>query len=122
MSYSIGESVRGTVSGVTDYGAFLRLADGSVGMIHISKLSTSFVSDIHSVVKVGDELEATVISADDKRIALSLIANRDNGNRSKTKKTIPDDFESMLQNFKAESDKKLASISRGRANARKKRK
>lgn len=122
MSYSIGESVRGTVSGVTDYGAFLRLADGSVGMIHISKLSTSFVSDIHSVVKVGDELEATVISADDKRIALSLIANRDNSNRSKTKKTVPDDFESMLQNFKAESDKKLASISRGRANARKKRK
>ena len=122
MSYSIGESVRGTVSGVTDYGAFLRLADGSVGMIHISKLSTSFVSDIHSVVKVGDELEATVISVDDKRIALSLIANRDNGNRSKTKKTVPDDFESMLQNFKAESDKKLASISRGRANARKKRK
>lgn len=122
MSYSIGESVRGTVSGVTDYGAFVRLADGAVGMIHISKLSTSFVSDIHSVVKVGDELEATVISVDDNRIALSLIANCDNNQKAKPKKVPPDDFESMLQSFKAESDKKLASISRGRSNNRKRRK
>ncbi len=124
MAYLIGESVSGTVNGVTDYGAFVRLADGNIGMIHISKLSDSFVSDIHSVIKVGDKVEATVISADEKKIALSLIGvpKRTECARPIKQNRPVDDFESMLQSFKLESDKKLASISRGRINNRKKRK
>ena len=124
MAYSIGDSVCGVVSGVTDYGAFVRLDDGNIGMIHISKLSSSFVSDIRSFINVGDKVEATVISSDEKRIALSLIGvpKRTECARPIKQKRPVDDFESMLQSFKLESDKKLASISRGRINNRKKRK
>lgn len=113
MAYQVGQSVSGTVSGVTDYGAFVKLDDGSVGMIHISKLSHSFVSDIHSVIKKGDAVTATVIANENGRVALSLIGNggekRQNG-FDRTVKTK--DFESMLSNFKSASDEKLSSLNR----------
>ncbi len=115
MSYSIGENVKGTVNGVTDFGAFVRLEDGSVGMIHISKLSRDFISDIHSVIKKGDEVTATVISDNDGKIALSLIGDepkkRENG-FSPNKPKAPMDFESMLSSFKSASDEKLSGLNR----------
>ncbi len=111
MAYSVGESVTGTVSGVTDYGAFVRLGDGSIGMIHISKLSTDFISDIHSVIKKGDSVTATVISAENGRIALSLIADRP---KKRERAQSMTDFESMLSSFKSASDEKLSQLNRER--------
>ncbi len=115
MSYSIGDNVKGTVNGVTDFGAFVRLEDGSVGMIHISKLSRDYISDIHSVIKKGDEVTATVISNNEGKLALSLIGDepkkRENGFSSNKPKT-PMDFESMLSSFKSASDEKLSGLNR----------
>jgi len=74
MAYSVGETVNGTVSGVTDYGAFVKLEDGSIGMIHISKLSREFVSDIRGFKKKGDNVEAPVISNENDKLVLSLSA------------------------------------------------
>ena len=108
MAYSVGESVSGIVSGVTDYGAFVRLDDGSTGMIHISKLSSDFVSDIRSVVKKGDSITATVISADNGKIALSCIADKPKKRENKG----GTDFESMLSTFKSQSDERLARLNR----------
>ena len=119
MAYSVGETVKGTVSGVTDYGAFVRLEDGSVGMIHISKLSIGFVSDIRSFIKKGDNVEATVISTENNKLALSLIGDttkkreHDEYNTSHNK-PMPTDFESMLSLFKTASDEKLASMNKSR--------
>lgn len=122
MAYKVGESVEGTVSGVTDYGAFVKLDDGSVGMIHISKLTREFVSDIHSVIKRDDKVVATVISTENGRIALSLIGNgeeskrRDRAVRPRGEKKA--DFESMLSSFKTASDEKLSSLNRDRKRRR----
>lgn len=104
MSYSLGETVSGVVSGITDYGAFVRLSDGESGMIHISKLKKSFVSDIRSVIKKGDVVTATVIDNKNGKIALSLI-----GDTSKKEKP---DFESMLSSFKSVSEERLADYNR----------
>ena len=106
MEYKVGQSVFGTVSGVTDYGAFVQLEDGSVGMIHISKLSNSFVSDIRSFIKKGESVTATVISTDNGKLALSLIEN--------TRVSKRQDFESMLSSFKSASDEKLSTLNRDR--------
>ena len=68
-----GETRRGRVSGVSDFGAFVDLG-GADGLIHISELSWEPVQSTEEVVKVGDEVEVYVLKVDmeTKRIALSL--------------------------------------------------
>ena len=122
MAYKVGESVEGIVSGVTDYGAFVKLDDGSVGMIHISKLTREFVSDIHSVIKRDDKVVATVISTENGRIALSLIGSGEEGKRreraERQRGEKRADCESMLSSFKTASDEKLSSLNRDRKRRR----
>jgi small subunit ribosomal protein S1 len=68
-----GETVTGTVTGITDFGAFVDLG-GADGLIHISELSWKQVDDPREIVEVGDEVEVYVLNLDwDRtRIALSL--------------------------------------------------
>jgi predicted RNA-binding protein with RPS1 domain len=70
---SEGETASGTVTGITDFGAFVDLG-GADGLIHISELSWRQVDDPREVVEVGDEVEVYVLNLDwDRtRIALSL--------------------------------------------------
>jgi small subunit ribosomal protein S1 len=72
-SLSEGQTVSGTVTGITDFGAFVDLG-GADGLIHISELSWRQVDDPREVVEVGDEVEVYVLNLDwDRtRIALSL--------------------------------------------------
>ncbi len=113
MSYSVGETVEGTVTGVTAYGAFVGLEDGSVGMIHISKLSNEFVSDINAFIKKGDRVKATVISLDNQKIALSMIAdNKPKAQKVNKSQPQPTDFESMLSMFKTASDERQKGLMR----------
>ena len=68
-----GETRRGRVSGLADFGAFVDLG-GADGLIHLSELSWQPVSHPSEVVKVGDDVEVFVMDVDreKKRIALSL--------------------------------------------------
>jgi small subunit ribosomal protein S1 len=68
-----GKTAFGTVTGITDFGAFVDLG-GADGLIHISELSWRQVDDPREVVEVGDEVEVYVLNLDwDRtRIALSL--------------------------------------------------
>lgn len=68
-----GETVRGSVTGITDFGAFVDLG-GADGLVHISELSWKQVDDPREVVEIGDEVDVFVLDLDWKRtrIALSL--------------------------------------------------
>jgi small subunit ribosomal protein S1 len=74
--YKTGERVRGTVSRLTDFGAFVELEPGVEGLIHISEMSWSSkkVRKPSDVVKAGDGVETVILSinAPEKRIALGL--------------------------------------------------
>ena len=73
--YKVGERVRGTVSRVVDFGAFVELEPGVEGLIHISELSwTRKIKRVSEVVKEGDQVEAVVLSINpsDRRIGLGL--------------------------------------------------
>jgi small subunit ribosomal protein S1 len=74
--YGIGEKVTGTVSRLTDFGAFVQLEPGVEGMIHISELDYKRVARVADVVSVGQELELQVRDVDPvkRRIGLSLKA------------------------------------------------
>lgn len=71
-SLSVGDVVRGRVSGLRDFGAFVDLG-GADGLVHISELAWHRVNHPREVVKVGDEIEVYVLDLDrqEHRIALS---------------------------------------------------
>jgi len=72
--YQVGQLVRGTITNVTDFGAFARLEEGIEGLIHVSELAD--VNPVHprQMVQEGDVLTLRVISLDPerRRIGLSL--------------------------------------------------
>ena len=69
---TIGESFTGKVVRTTDFGAFVELAPGRDGMVHISELANYRVASVEDVVKVGDEVEVLVTDIDPTgRIRLS---------------------------------------------------
>ncbi len=70
-----GDIVRGRVTNITDYGAFLELLEGLEGLIHVSELTWSKrVKHPRKYLNVGDEIEAQVLSVDfdERRIALGV--------------------------------------------------
>jgi small subunit ribosomal protein S1 len=73
-SYEIGDIVDGTISGVVDFGAFIKFGNNQniEGLIHISELSWAKVEDPRSIVKLGDKIKAKIVSFAKDRIALSL--------------------------------------------------
>ena len=68
--------MRGTVTRIANFGAFVRLGAGVEGLIHISELASHRVSRVQSVVNEGDEVEVKVVNIDRdaQRIGLSLKA------------------------------------------------
>ncbi|MGH8104275.1 MAG: 30S ribosomal protein S1, partial [bacterium] len=73
---SPGGTVTGTVVSHTKYGAFVKVADGVEGLIHISEMSDSRVNLPSDVVKVGDQVQCRVLefSPKNKRLKLSIKA------------------------------------------------
>ncbi|MDD4832387.1 MAG: polyribonucleotide nucleotidyltransferase [Clostridia bacterium] len=69
-----GDEFDGKVVRILDFGAFVELAPGKDGMIHISKLSKDRVEKVTDVVNMGDKVKVKVIKIDDKgRIDLKLV-------------------------------------------------
>jgi small subunit ribosomal protein S1 len=67
----VGNVVKGVVTGVIDYGAFVNV-QGIEGLIHISEISWERVEDPRDYVKTGQEVEAKIIAIDKDRLSLSL--------------------------------------------------
>ena len=67
----VGGTVKGTITGVIDYGAFVNV-DGIEGLIHISEISWERVEDPRKYVKPGDDIEAKIIAIGKDRLSLSL--------------------------------------------------
>lgn len=72
MSIEIGSKVHGKVTGITNFGAFVELSDGSTGLVHISEVADSYVKDVNDHLKIGDEVEVKVISMKDGKTSLSI--------------------------------------------------
>lgn len=73
---SVGDSVKGVVTGVVDFGAFVNV-DGIEGLIHISEISWERVENPADYVKVGDLVEAKIIAIDKDRLSLSIKQTQD---------------------------------------------
>ncbi|MCK5807814.1 helix-hairpin-helix domain-containing protein [bacterium] len=74
-----GMTLSGVIANITAFGAFVDIGLKQKGLIHISEVSSQFVTDIHSLLFIGQEVVATVLSIDSERqrIALSLKRGRE---------------------------------------------
>ena len=73
MAIEVGTIAEGKVTGITRYGAFVTLADNTVGMVHISEISYQYVNDIHDVLEIGQQVKVKVVNIDENgRISFSI--------------------------------------------------
>ena len=73
MQHEVGSIVEGKVTGITKFGAFVELEDGSVGMVHISEVSQSYVNDISEYLKEQQKVKVKVLNVgDDGKISRSI--------------------------------------------------
>lgn len=82
MSIEAGSKLQGKVTGITHFGAFVELPDGSTGLVHISEVADNYVKDINEFLKVGDEVTVKVVNVEkDGKIGLSIRKAQDRPER-----------------------------------------
>lgn len=139
MELTVGAVLEGKVKSITNFGAFVSLPENKTGMVHISEVANTYVSDIRQYLTEGQDVKVVIIGMENGKINLSIkrleqkqprentqakpayrsAAPRQNTaaqNRTATAvppaapKTADQLFEEKLKQFMTESDSKLSSI------------
>jgi small subunit ribosomal protein S1 len=76
--FVLGDEVEGTVTGIVDFGAFVKIEENLEGLVHISEIDWGLIEDPRNHLKVGDVVKAKIIEIKDNKISLSLKALRSN--------------------------------------------
>jgi len=109
MPVKVGRILEGTVSGITNFGAFIDLPNGERGMVHISEVADAYVKDINDYLKQNDKVKVKVLAIDDEgRISLSI-------RKAEAQNQIS--FEEQLAQFLKDSEERLSDL-RNRDNKR----
>ncbi len=70
--YAVGSIVKGVVTGIEKYGAFISLGEYCTGLIHISEISDKFVSSINNFFNVGDTIYVKILEIDNEKMQFKL--------------------------------------------------
>lgn len=116
MPIEIGSEVEGKVTGIAKFGAFVELAEGKAGLVHISQISDNYVKDVSKHLKVGDVVTVKVLgSAKEGKYDLSMkqvgkAAWQPPKRRPKdsTDRPSPGSFEDKITSFLKHSEEKLS--------------
>ncbi len=142
MQFEVGAILEGKITGLAAFGAFVELEGGKTGLVHISEVSTEYVSDVKEHLKEGQEVKVKVIGTENGKISLSIKQAMPSAPRSdkaargnkrsdfkkrgenKTDFSKPPEevvfgsrqsdmsFDDMLQKFKQDSDEKFQDLKR----------
>ena len=105
MSIEVGSILEGVVTGITNFGAFVGLADGQTGLVHISEVAEAYVKDVNEFLKIGDKVKVKVVNVDPKgKIGLSIKRAKITVSYDRRKKTVS--FEDRLSKFLKDSDER----------------
>ena len=72
MELTVGAILEGKVKSITNFGAFVALPENKTGMVHISEVANSYVSDIRQHLTEGQDVKVMVISTEGGKINLSI--------------------------------------------------
>lgn len=72
MQLEVGNIYEGKVTGITKFGAFVELDKDTTGMVHISEVANSFVSEIKDHLQEGQTVKVKVLALNDGKISLSI--------------------------------------------------
>lgn len=84
--YNVGDEIDGTITGIVDFGVFVKVEDGLEGLVHISEIDWALVEDPRKLFKVGDNVKVRVIEIKDGKISLSIKALKENPWKNAEKK------------------------------------
>lgn len=141
MQSLIGEIYEGKVTGLTSFGAFVKMSNGESGMVHISEVASTYVKDIAEFLSEGQEVKVKVLAINDNnKISLSIKQalppapktndaprkapgqsnySKNNNPRNYSQQpqkpaqqTAAMSFEDMMAKFKQESDEKMSVLKR----------
>jgi small subunit ribosomal protein S1 len=76
--YAVGDEIEGEVTGVVDFGAFVKIEENLEGLIHISEIDWSLVENPRTYLKIGQKIKAKIIDIKEGKISLSLKALKEN--------------------------------------------
>jgi len=137
MELTVGAVLEGKVKTITNFGAFVALGENQTGMVHISEVANTYVSDIRQHLTEGQDVKVVVIGIEGNKVNLSIKrleakpqrpsfrpgAPRQNGGQTGSAprparvptpppapKTADQLFEEKLKAFMTESDSKLSSV------------
>ena len=74
MEWNVGDIVEGKITGISKFGAFVEMAPGAVGLVHISEITDRYINHPSEVLKVGQVVKVWVKEVDlkKKRIGLTM--------------------------------------------------
>lgn len=72
MALEVGMILEGKVSGITKFGAFVDLPDSKTGMVHISEVAPTYISEISDYVKVGQTVNVKILAIENGKTKLSM--------------------------------------------------
>ena len=130
MELTVGAILDGKVKSITNFGAFIALPENKTGLVHISEVANTYVSDVREHLTEGQEVKVMVLSAEAGKINLSIkrlearpqreerAPRRENAPRPvrsaptppPAPKTADQLFEEKLKQFMSESDSKISGI------------
>ena len=127
MELTVGAILEGKVKSITNFGAFIALPDNKSGLVHISEVANTFVSDVHQHLTEGQDVKVMVIGTENGKINLSIkrlearpardAAPRRDAPQARAPKaptpppapkTADQLFEEKLKAFMSESDSKIS--------------
>ncbi len=129
MELTVGAVLEGKVKSITNFGAFVALPENKTGLVHISEVANTYVSDIRQHLTEGQDVKVVVIGVDGNKINLSVKRLEQTAQRERTggaprqerpqrreptpppaPKTADQLFEEKLKAFMSESDSKISSL------------
>jgi len=123
MELTVGTILEGKVKTITKFGAFIALPEGQTGMVHISEVAHTYVSDIREHLTEGQDVKVMVVGTENGKINLSIKKtqtppprqprqNREfqSAPRPQAAPAENQSFDDMLKRFMADSDSKISGI------------